>query len=284
MIINMNSAEIPCKYPGNCNLTCIICRSLITNGDDVELDIWPGFKVHRNCTGRCLYPCCSRLIPTLPAYLSLRSTLCNVHMGSTFQPVMGAKVVIPMIPMTPNPIQPGPTPDRKAFRPISRPISQPISPRLFPPPTPTRLPQPLPEPRIVPEVVKKTCSFKSNSKSNSKKAKDDKFDETGRSADILNFFLSPSTKHPPPKKEIPATPEPRRFIKNKETGVIFGYWKGDQAYHIDTDQPLFTQTKYSNIKFDFTPPVSLLDKLDDKLDFSRTPANEEKQDEGGASP
>jgi hypothetical protein len=57
----------------------------------------------------------------------------------------------------------------------------------------------------------------------------------------------------------------------------------DGATMLD-ETPVFTQTKYSNIKFDFTPPVSLLDKLDDKLDFSRTPANEEKQNEGGTSP
>ncbi len=49
-VINMKSEEKPCKYPGNCDLKCVLCFSLIINSDDVELDIWPGFKVHKACT------------------------------------------------------------------------------------------------------------------------------------------------------------------------------------------------------------------------------------------
>jgi hypothetical protein len=86
MVINVKSEEIPCKYPGNCNLTCIICRSLITKGDEVELDIWPGFKAHKSCTARCQYPCCPNFIPTLPAYLSTRTLLCKSHAPEKIEP------------------------------------------------------------------------------------------------------------------------------------------------------------------------------------------------------
>ena len=56
--------------------------------------------------------------------------------------------------------------------------------------------------------------------------------------------------------EIP----PRRFIRNKETGEVFGYWKGNQAFHIETDEPLFPYEPKpinTNVKFDYTPPYCL---------------------------
>jgi hypothetical protein len=55
----------------------------------------------------------------------------------------------------------------------------------------------------------------------------------------------------------------RRFIRNKETGDVFGYWKGNTAYHIETDELLFSnESKLSklsnpNTKFHYTPPICL---------------------------
>jgi hypothetical protein len=210
------------------------------NSDDVELSIWPGFKVHKACTTLCLHPCCGERLPTLPAYLSLqRSTLmCERHKDSNvFQKLV-----------------------------ISRP--------LVPPSRPTRLPQPPPEPRIVPPepVIKKTHCFKKQPK-----AKAEKFDERGKSINILSFFGGPTDikefKELKELKELKVQQAalaaskredaPRRFIRRKDTGEIFGYWKNDQAYSTEDDKPLnfksdFNRVPYSsNIKFDFTPPISL---------------------------
>lgn len=251
IVINMKSEAKPCKYPGNCNLKCVLCFSLIVNSDDVELDIWQGFKVHKACTSLCLHPCCSQRLPTLPAYLSLqRSTLmCNAHKGSD------------------------------AFHKLT--ISTPETKRpLYPPPRPTRLPQPLPEPRIVPPepAAKKTHSFKKQPK-----AKADKFDERGRSVNILNFFQSPASSHAKKQegalKASKRDDAPRRFIFDKETGVEYGYWKGDTAYRLDTDAFLWKRTPFSpssNIVYDFTPPISLA--------TTSVPQVEEEQDKGGSSP
>jgi hypothetical protein len=270
IVINMKSEERPCKYPGNCNLTCVLCFSLIMNSDGVELDIWPGFQVHKACTTPCLYPCCRQRLPTLPAYLSLqRSTLmCDLH--KAFQ-----KLTIPALPKKP----------------------------IYPPPKPISLPQPLPEPKSCPlepksgpsepksgpsepksgpsepksglSVVKKTFSFKKQPR-----AKADKF-ERGNNASILNFFPSPKADAKKIQDKIQETAlaaskrddAPRRFLRNKETGVIFGYWKGDQKFRLDNDEPLeFKSSQYpsyekpygSNITFDFTPPITLSNPSNDE--------------------
>lgn len=231
-VINMKSEEAPCKYPGNCNLTCVLCFSLIMNSDGVELDIFSGFQVHKACTTLCLHPCCRRRLPTLPAYLSPQRSplMCDLHKKSNaFQKLL-----------------------------ITIPVKKPIC----PPPRPISLP--LPEPKYVPVApVKKTFSFKKQPK-----AKADKFERRDNTS-LLNFFHSPKLIKAADKKAQEAAlaaskrdDAPRRFIRNKETGEIFGYWKGDQKFRIDNDEPLeFKSTSYekpygSNITFDFTPPIS----------------------------
>jgi hypothetical protein len=250
-VMNMNSKEIPCKYPGNCNLTCVICSSLIVNSDDVELDIWPGFKVHKACTALCLHPCCRKRLPTIPAYASPQrsSLMCDLHKDSNaFQ-----KLSI------------------SALAPTSSTKAETVRKPIYPPPRPISLPQPQADPKkktVAFDIpVKRTFSFK-NIPKHQPKAKADKFDEKGRSVDILSFFSPPGQSRVAQAKIQEAALKaskredaPRRFIRNKETGMIFGYWMGDQAYRIDTDPPelLFTESKAqysSNIKFDFTPPVS----------------------------
>lgn len=229
-VISMISEEKPCKYPGNCNLTCVLCFSFI-NSDGV--DLCSGFQAHKGCTTACLHPCCKQRLPTLPAYLSTqRSTLmCDLHK------------------------------DSNVFQRLS--ISNPTKKPILPPPRQISLPAPLPEPKIVPPVaqltpVKKTLAFKKQPK-----AKADKF-ERGNDVSILNFFQSPNlTKQKQIQEAALAASKlpdaPRRFIRNKETGVIFGYWKGDQKFRFDNDEPLeFKEKPYgSNITFDFTPPINL---------------------------
>ena len=238
-VLNMHSEANPCKRPGNCNLTCVLCFSLIMNSDEVELSIWPGFKVHKACSILCLHPCCKERLPTLPAYLSLqRSTLmCERHKDS-------------------NPFQ-------KLT--IARPLVPPTKPRL--PQIPEKIPEKIPE-------VKKTHCFKKQPK-----AKAEKFDERGKSVNIISFFKTPNQEalasksvnitsfFKTPNQEALAASKredaPRRFIRRKDTGEIFGYWKNNEAYSTEDDKPLnfksdFNRVPYSsNIKFDFTPPITL---------------------------
>lgn len=239
-ILNLQSEANPCKRPGNCNLTCVLCSSLIMNSDEVELSIWPGFKVHKACTGLCLHPCCKERLPTLPAYLSQRSTLmCERHQDSNaFQRL----TIRPLVPPS-----------------ISRPLVPPSRPISLKPP---------PEPRVVPPEppIKKTHCFKKQPK-----AKAEKFDERGKSVNILSFFGGATNKALPTDVKVQQAAlaaskredAPRRFIRRKDTGEIFGYWKNDQAFSTEDDQPLnfksdFNRVPYSsNIKFDFTPPVTL---------------------------
>lgn len=239
-VISMKSEERPCKYPGNCNLTCVLCFSFI-NSDGV--DLCSGFQAHKACTTACLHPCCKQRLPTLPAYLSTQRSnlMCDLHK------------------------------DSNVFQKLS--ISTPIHKKpILPPPRQISLPAPLPEPKVVPQLtpVKKTFAFKKQPK-----AKADKF-ERGNDVSILNFFQSPN--HGPnaktnqnAKKQAVALaasklPDaPRRFIRNKETGEIFGYWKGDQKFRFDNDEPLEFKSQFnpqekpygSNITFDFTPPITL---------------------------
>ncbi len=291
MVINMQSEEMPCKYPGTCDLKCVLCHSLIVNRDDIELKRWPGFKVHKACSSPCLYPGCPERLPTLPAYLSLqRSTLmCETHK------------------------------DSNAFQKLSISVSTDIQerresmlkkPPLYPTPAPTRLPQPLHVQRNVqPEPsVKKTYSFKKPLG----KAKADKFNERGRSVSILNFFKTPRAEAAiarkaaqDQEKALKASKQddaPRRFIKNKETGEVFGYWKGNHAYHIETDEILFSSNDASKGmerlgKLDFSPPVSLHLETAGRptqapeepvsthsLAGSSSPPDEKEQEEGRSSP
>jgi hypothetical protein len=265
MVINMNSEEKPCKYPGTCELKCVLCHSLIVNRDDIELDIWPGFKVHKACTSPCLYPGCMKRLPTLPAYLSLqRSTLmCDLHKDTnTFQKLSMS------VSSTLHEYKESITKNPQIF--IS--VKQPRPPQLS---SVSRIAQ-------SEQPAKKTFTFKKPPG----KAKADKFDERGKSKSILGFFKTPGAEAAA-KKRITVQEQsqqtnkssneenaPRRFIKKKETGEIFGYWKGNSAYHIETDEILFTRTDTFNetsrpVKFDFVPPISINEsKLDSKLSFN----------------
>jgi hypothetical protein len=201
-VINM-SPEIACKFPGNCNLTCIVCQSLIVNHDEVEVDIWPGYKAHKNCTKPCIFPCCTKRIPTLPAYMGKSKFHCDKH---------GEKVV---------------------------------------------------KVREVREVkVREVRDLKV------RELKIHKVE--GR---ISDFFQSPiqQIQIKPIQKETP------RFIKRKDTGEIFGYWKGDSAFKLN-DEPLHFKPKVYP-KLDFKEPYSLSNpKPKDKS----TP--DEEQDKSNTSP
>ena len=167
-IINVNSPAKPCKYPNNCETTCIVCRTIIEGEKGVELpDVWPGFTAHKKCLSPCTTPCCRALLPVLPVFMVPQrfDLKCDKHR------MVAVKALRPVL---------------KAHEPPKETPREPPKAMLFKPPTPTRLPQPLPEPRIVPSEppVKRTFTFKKPSK-----AKADKFDERGKSKSILNFLL-----------------------------------------------------------------------------------------------
>jgi hypothetical protein len=287
-VISMKSEPKPCKYPGNCELKCILCFSLIVNSDDVELDIWPGFRVHKACTSLCLFPCCQKRLPTLPAYLSLqRSTLmCDLHKDSnafhklsisTATAVQKSKEAA----MLKKPVNPILKPARQ-LQPSD--LSQPSGVLIITSPT---------EP-----AVKKTFSFK-KPLGKAGKAKADKFDERGKSKSILKFFHTPRADSAKERKAVQEEAlkasklddAPRRFLRNKETGEIFAEWRGDSAYHIETNEVLFMRNGSGHgprVKFDFTPPISAL-SMDTGMASTETskssmPPNEEQQDKGETSP
>ena len=259
-VINVNSAPKPCKYPSNCELTCIICRTFIEGEEGVELpDVWPGFTAHKKCLSPCTTPCCRALLPVLPVFMvPNRDLKCEKHRAETLK--------APKAPKASKPIKAMPEPPKVM---------------LFRPPMPIKLPKPLPEPVIVtPELgpkppIKHTSAFKKPSK-----AKADKFDERGKSKSILNF-LHP-LQHTKTSEDIKrvliqsaAEDPPRRFIRNKQTGEIFGEWRGNDAYKIGTDTLLFTKEPApTNLKFDFTPPKTLSSSAD----------VEKEQDKGEARP
>jgi hypothetical protein len=238
-IINVRSDPEPCHYPGNCNLTCLTCRSLILNQDGVEVEIWPGFKVHRACASPCLYPGCKTFLPTLPVYLGLQraALMCEAHKDTdAFRKLSISAAPVSRAGQT----MPVKNPPKQTKQP-----SPPAPPKLDL--TPAKLEQP----------PRKTFQFKKQ-----QLAKADKFQERGKSKNILTFFHAQASK--PDKQTLAAavkatsTPgEERRFLRNKETGEIFGYWKGNQAYHIDTDELLFNRDKEPQgrpVKLDFTAP------------------------------
>ena len=272
IVVNMKSDAAPCQYPGNCNLKCVLCFSLIMNSDDVELDIWPGFKVHKSCTSPCLFPCCPKRLPTLPAYLSLqRSTLmCELHQDSSAFNRLSVS--------TATAIQ-----ERKeALNSIQK---QPPCPMKHPELDNVDIPS---EPAVkTPSQLKTTHSFKKPAA----KAKADKFDERGKSKSIFHFFQTPKAAEAKAKKKVQEEAikasklddAPRRFIKNRETGEIFGYWKGNDAYHIETNELLFTRDTPMNCgptKFDFSPPVRLAEFAAE----TSVSLNKEEENEGGTSP
>ena len=255
-LINVSSIPKPCKYPRNCHLTCIICRALVEGEEGAELpDVWPGFTAHKQCLGRCTQPCCGKLLPVLPIYMyPQRSDLkCDAHKDKRKTPVL--KLHTPREPPK----------------------------MIYQAPKPTRLPPPPPEPRIVPPepVVKKTLTFKRPAT----KAKADKFDEKGKSRNILAFFHAP-TKQGETVEEIAQAvmqsaeeDPPRRFIRNSKTQEIFGYWQGDCAYHIETGEPLpnFNKKPYSaytapNVKLDFTPPITLTSSIEEEKNKGKASA------------
>jgi hypothetical protein len=236
-LINVHSDPKPCKYPRNCHLTCIVCRALVEGEEGAELpDVWPGFTAHKKCLSRCAQPCCGKLLPALPIYMyPQRSELkCDAHKDRPKKPPMQA----------PRANQ-----------------------SIYQAPKPTRLPQPSPEPRAEPGV-KKTATFK-KAVSNAPKAKADKYDEKGKSRNILAFFHAPTKKKEEEQEVAQAVMQsakedpPRRFIRNSKTQEIFGYWQGDCAYHIETGQPLANFNKKPSsyappsAKLDFTPPITL---------------------------
>lgn len=277
-VINVNSAPKPCKYPRNCELTCIVCRTFIEGEEGVELpDVWPGFTAHKKCLSPCTTPCCRNLLPVLPVFMVPQrfDLKCERHRVEAPKAVKAVQ------------------PPKPVLKPMEAPKEQPKEqPKvmLFKPPAPTKLPQPLPEPRIVPPEppVKRTFTFKK-----SPKAKADKFDERGKSKSILNFLQAPNIPNSFNSPTNPTNPNnptnhraeevkrlviqsaqedpPRRFIRNKQTGEIFGEWRGNCAYKVGTDTILFTrEPEPTNYKFDFTPPKTL------------TSSAEKQQDEGEA--
>lgn len=242
-----------CSHPGNCNLTCVVCRGLIVNGDNVSVDRWPGFSVHKACVTRCLYPCCQNYLPTLPAYMCLQrpALMCETHKSSDMLRKAPPAARVEKRKPIPGPIVP-------AERPIS-------------------LPQPPTEPKIVPPdpPAKKTFQFKRPPQ----KAKADKFQEGGRSKDLRVFFggLNPVKKSNPtsdPKAggkrlvkitgggtmEIDLEGIPgRRYLKCKSNEEIFGYREGGKAYHILTGEELFqgdpsARAGVKPLKLDFSAP------------------------------
>jgi hypothetical protein len=238
-VINVNSDPKPCKYPRNCEVKCIICTTLVENDEGTEIDTWPGFTVHKKCLGICTTPCCRKLLPVLPVYMSpQRANLkCERH-----QDKKESK-------------QPPPKPLKKANPSPTQPIYQ--------APKPTRLPEPLPEPRIVPAdpPIKRTFSFKKPPS-----AKASKFDERGKSKCILAFFHAPITEQEQIKQAVAKVKQDdptRRFLKNSKTGEIFGERRGGVAYHLVTGERLFTSdTPPCNVKYDFTPPKTLTSSLE----------------------
>jgi len=243
-VLNIKEPELPCKYPGTCELTCLLCNKFI-DGPGVELKDWPGFKVHAQCTAKCQFFGCTERLPDFPAYISYQRSnfMCDQHGKSLHDCMQG----LTLTAITPTLVS-----ARKEVK--ENHVAK-----------PTPLPKPAAPIEKKPEQVKKTVHFKadSNFKSNYKKtrARADKFDGD-KSKAITDFFLSPKAAKPTPPSREEA---PRRFIRNKK-GEIYAHWKGDCAHCIKTDAVLFRSTNFSGrrvgsepkCKLDFTPPQSLI--------------------------
>jgi hypothetical protein len=248
-ILNLKAPELPCKYPAICEQTCLICSGFI-DGQGIELKEWPGYKVHAQCTSRCQSINCPVRLPDFPAYISYQRSqfMCEEHqLTKGFQRMSIGAITPPLVsharkqtvesPKTPKPVSLS-LPKKSALKPST------------PPTTPPKPAQDTPQ-------IKKTVQFKKRLG----KAKADKYDGD-KSQCIINFFRQPAAKAAP--SSSPEEP-PRRFIRNK-SGVIYAYWKGENAHCIETDRVLFKANFSSSSlsgkrvyapKFDFTPPKRL---------------------------
>lgn len=275
-IINVNSECVPCKYPANCNLTCVVCRGFIINRDEVQLDIWPGFFAHRACICACLYPGCKKFLPIPPTYLYLHRTvlMCEDHRSA--DALYKASLISTRTGMTNTNNAQKPDTNRPC---IENRTHQIATPKLSvqagnerqegnPAMNPVKRNEPIS--RHTPQLQTKASIITKRPK---KQAKADKFEEKGRSADITSFFAAPLNKPRCKQKAQTEDHEPRQLIRNKSTGEVFAYWKGNVAHHIETDEVLFTRENKEltshprrNKKLDFTPPMDMPPVTHDPVD------------------
>jgi hypothetical protein len=260
-MLDLKAPELPCKYPGTCEQTCLMCSKYI-DGPGIELKQWPGFKVHAQCTSKCQFPDCHARLPDFPAYITYQRSqfVCEEHqLTKGFQRMSIGGFAAGAFTTT------------TVRKEVKTPIKTPAKP--IPLPTPIRK---IPGPRAEDETkkpdtpqIKKTVQFKAQFHNIGKKgkAKADKYDGD-KSQRITSFFQSPGNPSYPTtasiKEMLPAPEEPpRRFIRNK-SGVIYAYWKADVAHCIDTDAVLFKSNHGTGkrvyaprCKLDFSPPVRL---------------------------
>ena len=243
-LLDLKAPELPCKYPGTCELTCLLCNNYI-DGPGIELKDWPGFKVHAQCTTKCQSLGCHRRLPDFPAYISYQRShfMCEEHQLAKGMQGLSLGAITPtLVSQARKEVKEHPTAPKPV--PLPAPKSALKSPAL-------QTPEKRPEMQNPP--VKKTVQFKQPTR----RAKADKYDGD-RSKCIKDFFRSPAQAI----KELIPQPDaaPRRFIRNKQ-GVIYAYWKGDCAHCIDTDTMLFRSNSASGrrvsaprCKLDFSPP------------------------------
>ena len=283
-LLNLKAPELPCKYPGTCELTCLLCNRYIVDGPGIELAQWPGFKVHVQCTSRCQHPNCQARLPDFPAYINYERSMlvCEEHQLTKGFQRMALGAYMPPLVSQCKPEVKSPADMKKTPRPVS--LSRPVSPskQVSPskaaavPPTkefvktpvksalrpadPASKP-PIPRKTDAEPAVKKTVQFKTPKKPLGK-ARADKFNGD-KSQCITDFFKNPSAPvslTPPPEDD-----QPRRFIRNKQ-GEIYAYWKGEFAHCLKTDAVLF-KSNFSGkgkvggarYKLDFTPPKRLFE-------------------------
>ena len=248
-ILNLTAPALPCKYPGMCELTCLLCNKYI-DGPGVELKDWPGFTVHAQCTVKCQAVGCPVRLPDFPAYISYQRSrfVCEEHQLSKSLQSMSLGCPSAFTPTLVSQARKEVKEPSKTPKPVPLPV----------PRTPPRQEERRPD---TPQVTK-TVQFKARTPmKHPGRAKADRFDGD-RSKCIKDFFRSPNLSakqaaHLPPVQED----QPRRFIRNKQ-GVIYAYWKGECAHCIDTDAVLFKANRASGkggdygpkCKLDFTPP------------------------------
>ena len=264
-VLDLQAPELPCKYPATCEQTCLLCNGFI-DGPGMEMKDWPGFKVHPQCTTRCQYTNCNTRLPDFPAYISYQRSqfMCEEHlhcknlqgMSTGFQRMSIEGGCGACTPQLISKARKEPSKDQsKASKESMK----------MPKPTPLPLPPILRKEEQTNKEelpVKKTVHFKKHPG----RAKADKYDGD-RSQVITNYF------RPPQQLARIAAPNPqeqRRFIRNK-MGMVYAYWKGENAHCIETDKILFKANFTASVvsgkrvyaanyaanyapKLDFTPP------------------------------
>jgi hypothetical protein len=113
------------------------------------------------------------------------------------------------------------------------------------PPAPAALQIPAPHPPAAKTIAKATVKSKPTA---AQLRRVDKLNPDRRTPSVAAFFADPA-----PPAPVGAPPDNRRFIRDKQTSEIIGYWRQGQAYNVLTNEP-FREREAVRTKFDFSPP------------------------------